>query len=103
MLTFIGIVFTFTMAAFMLGLYIWAEISHYRKERVRRDALLAKLAATTRGQYTGGGQSINVPTDDALREGIKQFQRARHSEHDSLNNWRIFYMTVFNLTTGELK
>lgn len=52
-------------------------------------------------QYTGGRQSIKVPTDAALREGIRQFQKARYSEHDPLKEWRVFYMTVSNLTTGE--
>jgi hypothetical protein len=51
-------------------------------------------------QYTGGGQSIKIPTDDALRVGIKQFQRARHSENDPLNDWRIFYITVSKLTSN---
>ena len=50
-------------------------------------------------QYTGSGQSIPVPTDDALREGVKQFQKASYLESDPLNDWRVFYMTVAKLTS----
>lgn len=48
-------------------------------------------------QYKLRTQNISVPTDDALREGIKHFH-AYYSENDTLNDWRAFYMAVAKLT-----